>query len=271
MSAQFENPPLLELVAELKWVPAGVKRSANDPHGYEIGPAFFAGSASRPDIAMNFAALVGAEGFQRVESLIPPSMPAMPHQLRYRYRQGNPPGPALYQIGHGIFTANIVPPYKSWSQFRPIVERGVELLLEAHGDKPPDSFLSVALRYIDIFTEEFTRGRSTQRFLKDILRVNIGLPDGLTKYLAEDQRVRPHLQLSMPLTTGQEMSFTVTEGKGGGSEGVIMDTTVSTTAPVPAAKDEVMRALDDAHTITHETFVALTADLRDIMRPQEVH
>jgi uncharacterized protein (TIGR04255 family) len=267
MVKSFEMPPLVELIAELRWIPGGVKVAANDPNGLEIQPSVFLNPRA-DELYMQFAGIIGAHGYTQIERLVPAGFPSMPFTPIYRYREGgSPQGPTLYQLGLGIFSANTTPPYKSWTEFRPVVEQGVQALLRSLGKEGGGTFSSVVLRYIDGFTPLFTGSLSMDRFLRDALGVTVVLPTALTSRIAQGSEIRPRLQVAIPLGAGMNMSMALGEGRANGQEAVIMDTSVSAGQPVPANLESVMVALDAARTIIHDTFIELTSKLHKIMKP----
>src|SRR5579862_288637 len=130
----FRIPPLVELIAELRWPPAGApgQTDGQQPAAVQIPAALFA-AFSRPDqMFMRFAGLIGAQGFVQSERLVPQGFPGLPFQPIYRYsRTGTKPGEPIFQLGPGVFSAHITPPYNSWDDFRPFLEMGISVLLEA--------------------------------------------------------------------------------------------------------------------------------------------
>src|SRR5215471_16972408 len=157
MPERYRNPPLVELIGELRWGSSG--------SSFPLPPG------SHEEFFMRFGSRAGAVGYERVERLVPPGFPAPPFQAVYRFRKKAPEtGTTLYQVGAGVFTANITPPYESWQEFRPVVEEGVDILLETRNPSEKDTpFTSASLRYIDAFGYQLTEGRSTAAFLRDVL------------------------------------------------------------------------------------------------------
>ena len=118
----FSNPPLVELVAELRWTPAGVGAPA-PAAGVKL-IQFPLASEHAEQTFTNFSNQVAAQGFGNSERLVPVGFPYLPFMVVYRFRK--PPAQGenfLYQIGWGVFSANALPPYRDWDSFRPIVER----------------------------------------------------------------------------------------------------------------------------------------------------
>jgi uncharacterized protein (TIGR04255 family) len=163
MAERYRHPPLIELIAELRW---GSPLPTTQPPG-----GFLLGTGLHEEFFMRFGSRAGALGYERVERLVPPGFPAVPFQAIYRFRKKEPEeGTTVYQVGAGVFSANITPPYHSWREFRPVVEEGVRILLETRNPSEKEMpFTSASLRYIDAFGNKFTEGRSTGAFIRDVL------------------------------------------------------------------------------------------------------
>lgn len=140
----YENPPLVEVIAELHWQLRPVS-SAPDA---KIDPLF--------DIFQEaFLEAVKKDGLVEIERLVPSEIPvefvpSQPH-LRLRSKPGTWP---LVQIGPGVLTANIVPPYDGWAEFSTFLQRMVDVLFETY--PLPQKALRINrlhLRYIDGFSK----------------------------------------------------------------------------------------------------------------------
>jgi hypothetical protein len=66
----------------------------------------------------------------------------------------------------GVFSANAIPPYRSWSVFSPEVEAGIDILLAVRDDAEKQAmFNPVTLRYIDAFRPDLIRDRRDRSHL----------------------------------------------------------------------------------------------------------
>ena len=269
MPTTFKNAPLVELIAELRW---------NPPMGDSAGQQAAAGIAVHLDTSgqyetlyMQFGAIVATRGFNRFERVVPPGFPAIGYSPVYRYRKGtSEAGGALYQLGVGIFTANITPPYNSWEAFRPIVQEGVESLLDALERTPGmnKDFHGLSLRYIDAFKENLTGGRTANSFLPDVLQVRLSLPGALTRACTDMAGVKPTLQLQIPIQLGT-MHLNLGDGKVAGEDAIIMDTIARSTRQLSSSNVKtIMAEFDAAHDVVHQVFFDLTAGLHKMMGPQ---
>lgn len=264
MAERFENAPLVELIAELRWE-AGARMPDRPP---QRAPVIFA-STQNEEFFMQFGSRVGAIGYGRIERLLPPGFPAMPFQVTYRFRKNAPEqGTTIYQIGAGVFSANITPPYQSWADFRPVVQKGVELLLETRNASASTTpFTAATLRYIDAFGSKFTEGRSIGVFARDVLGFTIDPPPAVRAELAPNEQPKPSLQLLIPLASGQRMSLSLAEGIVSNENAVVMDLSVDAKEAVQANIDEVMNVFDSAHDVIHRVFVGVTKNLSHILKP----
>ncbi len=265
-SVSFENSPLVELIAEIRWNVPGVPVGNAQPFN---PPMFVSAEAKVDEFFMRFGGAVYADGFCDIERLIPSNFPFMPYQVACRFRKrAEASRPVLYQIGVGIFTANATPPYKSWEEFAPEVEKGLRALIATRSeDERESSFFSISLRYIDAFGPDLTQGRDITSFLANVLGIKVGLPDVLLKNVDSDKAVKSYLQVQLPLNSGMSMSVGVGEGVAGGASSIILDMTISSTDLVQPDVKAVMNVLHSARTAIHDAFMGLTAPIHELMRP----
>jgi uncharacterized protein (TIGR04255 family) len=169
----YPNAPLLEVIVELRWE---MVQLASMP-GAAIDPHF---ESTARDLKDRFE----ARGFGVVEALVPPQAPKefFGGQAVYRFRKQAERWP-LYQLGPGVFTANIVPPYPGWSSFLPFITEGFEDLVQSY---PAATKLmkvrQISLRYLNAFTR--AHGRESQFvFLNDGLGLSLEMPSGFSRQL----------------------------------------------------------------------------------------
>jgi len=202
------------------------------------------------------------------ERLVPVGFPYFPFTVVYRFRK--PPAQGenfLYQIGLGVFSANALPPYRDWDSFRPIVEKGVQALLGSRHAAEASDFTKVSLRYIDLFSEEFTDGRQSFRFLNDILGIKVELPKTLSEQALDVDKLQSGLQLSFPLRTGLSMNLSFQQGNAAGKNGMVMTTEVLTSLLTAPNLPTIMETLEKAHSSIRVTFLGLTERIRARMKP----
>ncbi len=265
MSSTLENAPLVELIAELRWDSQAALRA---PVAGGAGHAFMANSAGALDgFFMRFGGAVSILGYSESERLVPVQFPTFAHQPIYRFKQkGDGETRSLYQVGGGIFSANAVPPYRSWSTFEPVVRKGVDALLKSRNDNEATSpFTAISLRYIDAFGPDLTGDRSVNEFFSQVLGVSIGVPEALAQHLRTEASITPVLQLQIPMKDSMVMSVSLGEGVANGKKAIMMDTSVATTLAVPADIDEVVNVFNIAHEAIARSFLQLTRPIAHLM------
>jgi uncharacterized protein (TIGR04255 family) len=272
MVTSFVKAPLVELIAELRWTPI-MASGEPIPQGPEPGnpaqPVFLLTDTKFEEFFMRLGGELFQAGFQRSERLVPPGFPTVPYQPIVRYRSDTVPTKSvLYQVGSGVFSIHGVPPYRSWKEFSPSVRAGIEALLktrEAAEHRP--AFTQISLRYIDFFGEELMRGRGVKAFFTDVLGISPGLPGALTNVATSDEMSGLFLKFVLPLAIGN-LIVSVGDGKVNNLNGIVLDTTVSSTGVVPPDVDAILAIFNSAHTITNTTFMDLTSSIHDLMEPQ---
>jgi len=267
----FEKQPLIELIAELRWLPVGIPAGNENAPQLQIPAALFTALRhSSEQLYMRFAGLVGAKGFLHSERLMPQGFPGLLFQPVYRYsRSGTKPGEPVFQLGAGAFSAHITPPYKLWSDFRPFVETGVTALLEARGGPEHDfPFTNATVRYLDCFTDRFLKGMSSGAFLSEVLGLEVKPPGAISKHLAPGKEITPAIQLSVPLADERQMDISLSNGQTPIGAGLIMNSSVSASHPLPPDGGRVMQFLDGSHQVISDMFVELTTKLHPLMEPK---
>lgn len=258
MNETFQNAPLVEIVAELRWqIP---KLAAADQAGKPIQLPIVLADDAMTALFHRTTSAVGKHGFDRLEQLFPrgSSMPVLLPQMMYRYRRTDDV-PVLAQVGPGMFSVNALPPYKSWKEFHPYLEGGVDSLLEALTDTPE---LTASLSYIDAFKHDLTSNRDAKAFATEVLGFRLGLPPSLQVRLAEGSQARMSFQVALPVP-GMSMTITVSDGQLGPDSAVLMNTDVRIENVLPSDKQAILSALDSAHDLIHGTFVDMTQSIQD--------
>lgn len=264
MSVTYNKAPLVELIAELRWGPSTDTAQADSQTIVVALP-----QSKDEEIFMQFGAEMSAVGYGRFERVIPPGFPTPHGQVAFRCRPTSPQQKApLFQLGLGVFTANALPPYKSWDEFQPIVRTGIDCLFKAYDmatvEKP--EFRIALIRYVDAFKSDLTGDRDMRTFLRDILGIEIRLPDPISSAAADQNAIKPSLQLAIPTTVGQ-LNLKLADGKIGNDQAVIMDMSVIVQREIGANADAAIAALGDGRRIIHDLFRGLTASIHDAMEP----
>ncbi len=263
MSRTYINPPLVEIIAELRWGPPTLQLPQSAMQAQPLG-------MTDEELYMQLGSIVAREGYDQFERVMPPGFPVPPHQVVYRYRQRSSEDTSLYQIGNGVFTVNATPPYKSWQHFSPKVASGVTFLADAFQrvQRAPPQFDTLLVRYIDAFRSEMVGNRDTMSFLCEILGVDIRLPEAIVRASIPKAEILPSIQLQIPVKPGT-LQFNIGHGQVNGEQAVIMDMTVASTKPVQCVAADVMEVLAECRLVIHDIFVGMTGKLDRIMQPQE--
>ncbi len=268
MSIVFAKAPLVELVAELRWVPAAISRQQiSSPPSQGMIPVIL-GDNRTEEFFMRLGGELYQRGFRLSERLVAQGFPLIPGQPVLRFRsESSDQKSVLYQTGVGLFSVNAVPPYRSWEQFSPFVRSGVQALLTARAsEERPVPFGPITLRYIDFFGEEFIRGGSITNFLSN-LGISINLPSALHSVVTNTEARSIFWKTVLPVSPGV-LSVSVGDGTVNGQFGVVLDTVVSTESQTEPELDAIMKALDAAHDVTNRFFVKLTEPIHEVMQPQ---
>src|ERR1700721_188505 len=186
MTTIYKKAPLVELIAELRWLPVGA--APQQPGTVQF---VFANDAKVEEFFMRLGGELYQSGFRRSERLVPSGFPIVFGQPAIRFRSDEAVKKSvLYQAGSSIFSVHAIPPYRSWDNFLPAVKNGVEALLKTRGDGQEQApFTQLSLRYLDFFGEELMGGRSLDKFISEVMGFNLTLPEALTK-IAVPQELR---------------------------------------------------------------------------------
>lgn len=267
MEIEFENAPLVELIAEVRW---GVPSFPSYLSPAGVTPNVLVSSDQDDEFFRCFGDKAATIGFVRSESLIPLGFQAMPFQPAVRYpRVSSAGGTHVYQLGKGFFSAHATPPYRSWKDFSPVVTAGVKILLECRLENEKNlPFNVLNLRYIDAFTHSLTQGRKTIDFISKILGFDIKIPASILNHAKDPSQIVPFIQLTVPINYGQ-IHLVIAEGKVNNEPSIIYDTTISRTDITDSSIENVMGAFDSIHDLMREIFIGLTGPISDLMKPKE--
>lgn len=261
MSESVENAPVIEVIAELRWRPSAVPDDLHNAPGPKMIPPPLAGSTH--EFFGRLTDRVRGLGYTAVTRLVPEPFPMLMYQPVLRFdapEDGRTK--SLYQVGPGLFSANAVPPYDSWSSaFSKTVASGIEALLATRDPAERDvAFEGVTLRYLDAFGPSLTEGRDSLAFAREVLGISVDLPNALTQHLYEGAAWKPFLQFHLPVGPGQLLSVAIGEGLANDHPAVLMDWSLICSAPVKPELDAVMGVLNHAHDLIYRSW-------KEMMRP----
>lgn len=264
----FAKAPLIEIIAELKWLPTGLP--VQQPGPQQI---IFSGTGN-DGFLISFARQSDVKRFTNAERVVPEGFPTPWSQVVWRFR--DPDNPAvLLQIGPGVFTANALQPYRHWTEFRPTVEAGVRALLASRPEKERQQpLIGVTLRYINGFSSDLLAGKPVNQFIRDVLGFKIEPPDHLAQLYSSRYEGSTSANLLIPIAN-KSKTFSVQVGDGaiqpvGSTEqsiAVLLDMTVAEAKAVEPVFATIMECLDSSRELIHDAFVNITKTIHDRMIP----
>jgi uncharacterized protein (TIGR04255 family) len=253
----YRKPPLVEVIVEVRWQLIGLQAVPDAA----VDPLF-------PALETSFLKHVAQEGFGHLERLVPPGVPLelIAYSPVHRIRREPNKWP-LFQLGPGIMTCNIVPPYDGWGRFRELVDFGLNGLFSEGKDSIKISALM--LRYLDAFTAEHGLA-DARKFLKEDLSVSTGIsPELVGKYSNDPAKATTIVENTMPVADPENSRITTrfAEGKKEGAPAVIADWQVRTEATV-GTRDNAMKWFDAAHGLINKLFHAMVSErVLNLMEP----
>lgn len=245
----YEDAPLVEVIAEVRWRLLPISSMP----GAEIDPLFERG--------LNKARAALAElGFSNEERLVPADVPIefLAGKPMFRYRPDHNQWP-LVQLGPGLLTVNVTPPYEGWADFRKSIAAGVGVADDVFGFTSQMSIVrSCEVRYIDAFTERHGMHDPTS-FLAEELSMPVSPPMGvLEKLQRTGSAVLPNVKFQFPIQDRDHdtMLLSAFHGTHNGRDAVIYDLRMLRSAPPETAMsgEDILRWMDEAHECLHHAF-----------------
>lgn len=267
MPITLSNSPIVELIAEMRWDTPSQALSGPQVPGVPNG--IVTNQEDCESFFMRFTGHAFKLGFQQMERLAPHGFPIFSQQPVFRFRSTNSPG-LLYQIGAGYFSVHATTPYRTWDDFSPIIQQGLEALNAARSVAENGlPFSHIGLRYLDAFKEPLTRGLDIASFMSEVLGITLALPKGMSKHILAGHQYKPSLQLQIPMAGEKIMQIGIGEGMSNSEPAFIMDTTVVTTSVIQSDIDVTMGILNSSRAIIHEMFFEVTSPIMELMQPTE--
>lgn len=269
MSVQYNNAPLIELIAEVRWEAASAIPAQSVPGG----PTFQI-SIESAVVPEEFYGRFGEEidglEFRNSERILPPGFAAPLGQVVYRYRKSLKDS-TIVQVGPGVFTVNAVRGYKSWDTFSPTVHEAVGALLRSRDEGDQEKpFTMAQVRYLDVFDARFLHGRTPADFISSVLGFGVQAPDKVSEEMQKGTLRATTIQTVFDTTDGLRVQMTVGEGQGPQAGSVLLDMTAGSITPVEPHADDLMSVFGRAHLLIHDMFLDISKQLHDEMQPQEV-
>lgn len=237
----MKNSPLIEIIAEVRWGPGDPRQPAQ---------IVFGGDES---VYVKFGIEVGKDGYHQLERTMPEGFSAPGGAVAYRYRKSEGEQNTLYQLGTGVFTANGLPPYNSWEEFRPVIERGVQAWWNINIVRPGET-LWLLLRYVDVFKQQHLGPMSIADFFRVVVGLNYEKPAAYMAFPQGDASESFRFFGSRRDAEGQELAIDVGQGVQDGEDIVVMNT-IAYSKPFEAESVEgILRGLDQLQDASHALF-----------------
>ncbi|MER9912238.1 TIGR04255 family protein [Mesorhizobium sp. M0050] len=242
----YEHAPLTEVIAEIHWALTPLQMAP----GAAIDPFY-------PILEDRLTAQLAQSGFVHIEARVPDEIPRemLPHAVVRLFRTAPGTWPA-YQIGPGVFTANVVPPYGGWSKFRPFLRQGMDYLLNAYPDKAHLKPERIVLRYVNAFGPE--HGLTTPgSFISEYVGLSVGWPDAVREVADASNEISFMGDLRIPIASlpGASAFLSWKEGTRPGGDKVVL-LNLSVNSPMASNVDiEIWsKTFDSAHEVISKVF-----------------
>jgi len=263
MTLQLSKAPIVELIAEMHWLPI-----TSDGSNIAADMFVMTGPAEE-DFYEGFRRSLKEFGFDKVERLQPPGFPIGIHTAIYKHtRLIDSPSGVVVQIGPGLLSIHALPPYKDWTSFRPTIEQALMALITARPRKARSQvFTRVLLRYINVFDANLMGGLTMLQFIRDVLKIGVSLPEVLKSETQDSESVT--LTVSVQMRTKDQRDLTLSVGpkpNSGDENSVVLDTFVATCSHTAWNADSVVESLDSSHESINRLFFGLTSPILSLMQ-----
>ena len=247
----YLKPPLIEVISEVRWETTPV---ASIP-GASIDPHFLL-------FNKNFSARLRETGFEYSKRIIPEEIPIelTSGNPIYRFRKAKNTWP-LYQIGPGLFTANIVPPYAGWKEYKKFLDQGLNNLYSSY--PMPKDYLRInklELRYMDGFQAQHGPIKRYPAFLEEHLGIVLRLPK-LPEENAVVASLIGEIVIPLPKVDNSHGIISIRPGQIKKNDSIIMEFIIRKDKfPNNLQKQDIVSWFDKAHTLLHKWFDSTCSD-----------
>jgi len=248
----YERAPLIEVILEIHWKikPLGsAPNAAIDPYYDLFREAFLENCKAKLPI---------------VEQLVPSEIPAefvsdQPH-LRLRPTKAGWP---LVQIGPGVMTVNIVPPYAGWAEFKKFIEWAFDLLYASYPMAERTLHpLRTHLRYIDVFDAKYGLDGYS-----NFVDVHLGVARPIRPEVVDEIAASPKeitysadTRFAVKSPIGSTARVRIAPGQSDGRDAVILELHCDGAMPGGYQSEEILLSwYDEAHATLHVLFDKTTS------------
>jgi uncharacterized protein (TIGR04255 family) len=256
----YENAPVVEVVAEVLWQ---LKPILGSDLYYD---PFF------DDMAEEFEKAITKNGYSHKEQLIPSEVPKelVSYKPYFRFRKDKNQWP-LYQIGPGIFTANITPPYSGWEEFSSIIAEGVKNLYETYPiSKKHLKPKTLKLMYLNAFGKK--QGYNDQKgFLEEGLKFEASIPEDIYELADEPISLMSEFNFDIKKSNGTSAKIKIGSGTSNGNPALIVENLIHTNVEgKDLDQSNIQQWFEDARSINHDIFESyLTDKTRETLRTKK--
>lgn len=251
----YSTPPLIEVISEVRWETtpvAAIPGASIDPHFSVFNK--------------KFSDRLKKAGFASVQRVVPEEIPIelTSGNPIFRFRKAKNSWP-LYQNGPGLFTANIVPPYKGWKEFKKFLDEGLTHLYSSY--PMPNEYLRIKrleLRYMDAFQAQHGAIKRYPEFLEEHLGIHLRLPNLSNKeamaasLIGEIHIPLPKIDKSVGIISIKPGRITKNDKQ---TEAIIMELIIRKNEFSPHFKKQnVVSWFNKAHTLLHSWFDSVSSD-----------
>ena len=250
----YSTPPLIEVISEVRWETtpvAAIPGASIDPHFLVFNK--------------KFSDRLKKIGFGYVQRLVPEEVPIelTSGNPIFRFRKAKNAWP-LYQNGPGLFTANIIPPYKGWKEFKKFLDEGLTHLYSSY--PMPNEYLRIKrleLRYMDAFQVQHGAIKRYSEFLEDHLGIVLRLPnlsdkEAMAASLIGDIHIPLPNMKSLGIISIKPGQITQKDKK---NEAIIMELIIRKNEfPPQFNKRNIVSWFDKGHSLLHKWFGQVCSD-----------
>lgn len=259
----YKNAPLVEVIVEVAW---NLNKLEAIPNSF-IDPHF-------KSFSDDFTQNIIKAGYPVIERIVSEQVPLelIGGSPVFRCRVEKDSWP-LFQIGPGIFTANIVLPYNGWDEFRKVISVGLDTLFESYPMSKKYLIINkTSLRYIDAFTEAHGM-KNYSEFLYNNLALNINIPDEIeNKFVLDKKDIKSTININFPVKESMNsMLVKIGSGKSKDKEALLIEMNISATnSDTPRTSTKIKRWLDNAHVTVSDFFqLIITEETEEILGPRK--
>lgn len=257
----YENAPLIEVIAEIHWELKSLQSvpDAKIDRFYDL-------------FKDQFSSLVSELQLTHIEEIIPAVVPLeiLPHKPRIRIRKAPSIWP-IAQVGPGIITANIIPPYNGWGEFEPFLFGLIDSLFDSY--PLADQTLRIEklhLRYIDGFDDRFNFENYSE-FAKQMLGCQISYSsEFIENFVKKDTDITYLLETRFQIETPRNSNgiIKIAPGKINDADSLILEMHCESAMNFQTKMDRanIKQWFSQAHRCLHDQFEAITTpQLKSLM------